>query len=165
MQGWQFLRPRLPLPMSSLSSKLSDAIKDAMRAKNQEALSVLRSLKAAVMNAAIEKGGAGSELDDAEAIAVVRKQLKQREESARTFREGNREELAAKEDAEAALLAQFLPAPLDAATLAALIDTAIAETGATGKAGMGAVMKRVAAQAEGRVDGKTLSQAVAARLA
>jgi uncharacterized protein YqeY len=116
------------------------------------------------MNAAIEKGGAGSALDDAEALAVVRKQVKQREESARTYREGGRPELAEKEEAEIRILSTFLPAALGEAELAALIEAAIAETGATGKAQMGAVMKAASAAAAGRVDGKTLSQAVAARL-
>lgn len=150
--------------MSSLTSQVADAIKDAMRARDQDALAVLRALKAALMNAAIEKGGAGTELDDAEAIAVVRKQSKQREESARTYREGGRIELAEREEAEIVALGKFLPAAMSEAEIAALVDAAIAETGATGKAQMGAVMKLVSAKAAGRADGKTLSQAVSSRL-
>ena len=150
--------------MSDFTNRIADAIKEAMKARDQDSLTVLRGLKSALMNAAIEKGGAGSALDDAEALAVVRKQVKQREESARTYREGGRPELADKEEAEIRVLSTFLPAALGEAELAALIEAAIAETGATGKAQMGAVMKAASAAAAGRVDGKTLSQAVAARL-
>lgn len=150
--------------MSSLISQVADAIKEAMKARDADALNVLRALKSALMNAAIEKGGAGTELEDSEAVAVVRKQLKQREESARTYREGGREELAAREEAEIVLLQKFLPAGLSAAEIAALVEEAVAETGATGKAQMGPVMKAVTAKAAGRADGKALSQAVAARL-
>lgn len=151
--------------MSLLITQVADAIKDAMRARDQDALAVLRALKAALMNAAIEKGGAGTELDEAESIAVVRKQTKQREESARSYREAGRLELADREEAEIMILGKFLPAGLSDAEIAVLVDAAIAETGATGKAQMGAVMKWVSAKAAGRADGKTLSQAVAARLA
>lgn len=150
--------------MSTLAQQISDGIKDAMWAKDSTALTALRALKTAIMNATIEKSGAGGELPDADQLAVVRKQLKQRQDAIESFVSGGREDLAEKERAEVAILEKFLPAQLSAAEVDALVDGVIAETGATGKAQMGAVMKLVQERAAGRADGKALSQAVAKRL-
>ena len=150
--------------MDSLQNRVNAAITAAMKARDAAALTPLRALKTALMNAAIEKGGAGSTLDEPEAQAVIRRQIKQREDAAANFRDGGRPELAANEESEIVLLRTFLPAPLDEAALAALIDQAIAETGATSKADLGKVMKAATALADGRADGRTLSQAIAARL-
>lgn len=150
--------------MSTFAERIQEEIKTAMKAKDAGRLMVLRALKTALTNAAIEKGNLTAVLDDSEALAVVRKQLKQREDSASQFDAANRPELAAKEREEIAILQAFLPAALSADELTALVDAAIAETGATGKADMGKVMKLVQERAEGRADGKTLSQEVAKRL-
>ena len=149
----------------TIPEQIDSNIKDAMRAKAAEKLSVLRLLKAAIQNAAIEKGGQAGVLDDVEATAIIRKQVKQRQDSIASFETGGRAELADKERAEIIILQTYLPQALPPEELARLIDEAIAETGATGKAQMGAVMKALQPKVAGRADGKTLSQEVQRRLA
>ena len=145
----------------TISERLEQDIKEAMRARQADRLSVLRMLKSALMNAAIEAGGGPQgKLGDTEATAVIRKQVKQRQDSVESFRQAGREEQAAREATEIELLNAYLPQALDAAALDALIDEAIRETGATTKAQMGAVMKALQPKVAGRADGKTLSQAV-----
>lgn len=143
-----------------IQDQIDNDIKDAMRAKAAEKLSVLRLLKSALKNASIEKGGAEAKLDDPESMAVIRKQVKQRQDSVEGFEKGGRPELAAKEKAEMEMLNTYLPKAMSESDLDALVADSIAETGATSKAQMGAVMKVATAKAAGRVDGKTLSQAV-----
>jgi len=140
-------------------------LKEAMKAKQAERLGVLRMLKAALKNVAIEKGGAAAVLDDAESTAVIRKQVKQRQDSIESFTKGGRPELAAKEQAEMEILNTYLPKAISADDLAALVKEAIAEAGATSKAQMGAVMKIASAKAAGRTDGKALSMEVQRQLA
>jgi uncharacterized protein len=144
----------------SLQSQVDNDIKDAMRARETVRLNALRLLKSAMKNAAIEKGGAETTLDDAEASAVIRKQIKQRHDAIEGFEKGDRPELAAAERAEIEVLSAYLPAALSTDEVTALAREAIAEAGATSKQQMGAVMKIATAKAAGRVDGKTLSQAV-----
>jgi uncharacterized protein len=144
----------------TLQSQVDNDIKDAMRARETVRLSALRMLKSAIKNAAIEKGGAESVLDDAEATAVIRKQIKQRQDAIEGFEKGGRPELAAAERAEIEILSGYLPAALSPDEVIALAKDAIAEAGATSKQQMGAVMKIATAKAVGRVDGKTLSLAV-----
>lgn len=139
-------------------------LKEAMKAREAERLAVLRMLKSALKNAAIEKGGADAVLDDAEALAVVRKQVKQRHDSVEGFEKGGRPELAAKEKVEIEILNAYLPKQLSGEELTALVQAAIVETGATSKAQMGAVMKAAQAKAAGRTDGKALSQEVQKQL-
>lgn len=135
-------------------------LKEAMKARETNRLAVLRMLKSAMKNAAIEKGGADATLDDAEAMAIIRRQVKQRQDSVESFDKGGRPELAAKEKAEIEVLTAYLPKQLSAEELTVLVQAAIVEAGATSKAQMGAVMKIAQAKAAGRVDGKTLSQEV-----
>lgn len=148
----------------SLQTQVSDDIKDAMRAKETVKLGVLRMLKSALMNAAIEKGGAGTELDDTEAGAVIRKEVKKRQDSVESFEKAGRVELADKEKAEIEILSTYLPKALSAEEVAALVRDAISEAGATSRQQMGAVMKIASAKAAGRVDGKTLSAEVQKQL-
>ena len=148
----------------SIAEQIDHDIKDAMKTKQADKLSVLRMLKAAVKNAAIEKGGMSAVLDDTEATAIVRKQVKQRQDAVESFTKGDRPELADKERAEIEMLNAYLPKALSTDELNALIDEAIKETGATGKAQMGTVMKAVQPKVAGRADGKTLSQLVQQRL-
>ncbi|MFQ3577607.1 MAG: GatB/YqeY domain-containing protein [Verrucomicrobiia bacterium] len=148
----------------SLATHIDEEIKNAMRAKESDKLSLLRMLKAAVKNAAIEKGGADAHLEDAEVVAVVRKLVKQREDSVASFEKGGRPELAAKERAEIAILSTYLPTPLTDAEVEALLDEAISEVGGADKSKMGAIMKVANAKAAGRVDGRTLSAALQKRL-
>jgi len=151
--------------MSETAARIPEDLKAAMKAKDTTALNALRALKTALTNAAIEKGGLGTALEENEVLAAVRKQLKQRQDSIEQFEKAGRTELAATEKAEIAVLERYLPAALSADEIAALIDAAIAETGATGKADMGKVMKIVQERAAGRADGKTLSQEILKRLA
>ena len=144
----------------TLQSQVDNDIKDAMRARETVRLNALRMLKSAMKNAAIEKGGAESTLDDAEASAVIRKQIKQRHDAIEGFEKGDRPELAATERAEIEVLSAYLPAALSTDEVTTLAREAITEAGATSKQQMGAVMKIATAKAAGRVDGKTLSQAV-----
>ena len=150
--------------MSTFNEKLANDLKDAMRAKDTVAMSSLRALKSAIKYAAVEKLGADGELSDTDALAVVRKQLKQRRDSVEQFTAGNRADLAEKELAEIAILERYLPAAMGEAEVQQLVDTVIAELGATGKQQMGQVMKVLQERSAGRADGKALSQAVGARL-
>jgi hypothetical protein len=149
----------------TIQQRIDSDMKDAMRAKDASKLSVLRMLKSAVKNAAIEKGGATAELDDAEATQVIRKQVKQRQDSIESFETGGRPDLAAKEKEELAVLNAYLPQAMNADELAAAVRETIAETGATSRAQMGAVMKALQTKLAGRADGKTLSQEVQRQLA
>jgi uncharacterized protein len=144
----------------TIQEKIDADLREAMRSKDAERLSVLRMVKSALMNAAIEMQGARAQLPDPDAIAVIRKQVKQREDSIEGFEKGGRPELAAKERREIGFLTEYLPNPLTENELQQLVKGAIAEVGATSKAQMGAVMKVATQKAGGRVDGRTLSQAV-----
>jgi len=112
------------------------------------------------MNMAIEKHGAGGKLGDLDALNVIRKQVKQRQESVQGFEKGGRPDLAEKERKEIEYLAEYLPAPLAESEIQQLVKEAIEEVGATSKAQMGAVMKVATEKAAGRVEGKILSQSV-----
>ena len=136
--------------MSDTAARIPEDIKNAMRAKDTNALNALRALKSALTNAAIEKGGLGTELDESEVLAVVRKQLKQRVDACEQFEKGGRPELAATEKTEIEILSRYLPAALTEEQLVAIIEQAVTETGAKGKADMGKVMKRSQELAEGR---------------
>ncbi len=144
----------------TLQAQVDNDIKEAMRAKDMPRLNTLRMLKAALKNASIEKGGADAVLDDPEAAVVIRKQIKQRQDSIEGFEKGGRPELAAAEAAEIEVLSAYLPKGLSAGEVEALVKEAIAEAGATSRQQMGAVMKIVTAKAAGRADGRTLSAEV-----
>jgi uncharacterized protein len=144
----------------TMQEQIDADLKDAMRARDAERLSVLRMAKAALMNAAIEKRGVAGGFGDAEAVGVIRKQVKQRRDSIESFEKGGRPELAAKERKEIEVLTEYLPKPLGEEEIDRLVKEAIAEAGATSKAQMGAVMKIATEKAAGRVEGKQLSQAV-----
>ena len=140
-----------------LAQKIDEDIKTAMKEKAAERLSVLRMLKSAVKYAAIEKHGAAGAPTEDEVIAVVRKEIKKRHDSIESYSKAGREDLAAKEKNEAAVLEKYLPAALSADEAEKLVKDAIAEAGATSKKQMGAVMKIAQAKSAGRVDNKTLS--------
>src|SRR5438552_7551036 len=146
----------------TLTERIDADLKDAMRAKEAGKLSVLRGLKSALKYAAIEKANAA--LDETAAVQVIRKQVKQRQDSIESFEKGGRPELAAKEKEELEILNSYLPKGLSADELSALVRETIAEVGATSKAQMGAVMKALQARVAGRADGKTLSQEVQKQL-
>jgi len=146
----------------TLQERIDSDLKNAMRAKDAGKLAVLRMLKSAVKYAAIEKPD--GVLDDATATQVIRKQVKQRQDSIESFEKGGRPELAAKEKEEMEILNGYLPKAMSAEELSALVRDSIAEVGATSKAQMGAVMKALQAKAAGRADGKTLSAEVQKQL-
>ncbi len=135
-----------------------------MREKNATKLGVLRLLKAALMNAAIEKSGAQGELNDADTTQVIRKQVKQRQDSIESFEKGGRAELAAKEREELSILQSYLPQAMSADEISKVVRETITEVGATSKAQMGVVMKALQAKVAGRADGKTLSAEVQRQL-
>lgn len=148
----------------TLTDQIDTDLKQAMRDRQAEKLAVLRLLKSAIKYAAIEKHGQSGQLSDPDAVVVIRKQVKQRQDSIEGFLKGGRPEAAEKEQAEMEVLNAYLPKALSKEELDALVDEAITETGATTKAQMGLVMKALQEKVAGRADGKTLSQAVQARL-
>jgi len=148
----------------ALQKRIDEDLIAAMRAKDSARLGVLRMLKAALKNAAIDKARAEGELEDSEAIAVVRKQVKQRQDSIESFEKGGRSELAEKERAEIAVLNSYLPQAMSGEELKRIVAETIAETGATSRAQMGVVMKALQQKVAGRADGKTLSAEVQRQL-
>ena len=148
----------------NLSERVDSDLKTAMREKNATKLAVLRMLKAAIMNAAIEKSGAQGKLNDADATQVIRKQVKQRQDSIESFEKGGRAELAAKEKEELSILQSYLPQQMSTDEISKVVRETIAEVSATSKQQMGAVMKAVQAKVAGRADGKTLSAEVQKQL-
>jgi hypothetical protein len=149
----------------SLTARIDEDIKAAMKAKEADKLGALRMLKSSLKYAVIEKGAANeAALSDADVVSVVRKRIKQCQDAIEGFVRGGRAEQADKEKAEVALLEAYLPAALPADELASLVRAAIAETGAMGKAQMGAVMKVVMAKASGRAEGKAVNAEVLKQL-
>jgi uncharacterized protein YqeY len=148
----------------TLQERVDSDLKEAMRAKDATKLGVLRMLKSALKYAAIAKSDAEAELSDAEAVQVIRKQAKQRQDSIESFEKGGRAELADKEKEELAILNTYLPQAMNVDELAKVVRETIAELGATSKAQMGAVMKALQAKVGGRADGKTLSSEVQKQL-
>ena len=148
----------------TVQEQIDSDLKDAMRAKDAARLGVLRMLKSAIKYSAIEKAGADGQLDDTEAAQVIRKQVKQRQDSIESFEKGGRPELAAKEKDELAILNAYLPKGLAADELSKIVRETIGELGATSRAQMGAVMKALQGKVAGRADGKTLSQEVQRQL-
>jgi uncharacterized protein YqeY len=147
----------------SLAERIQKDLVDAMRAKDELRLSVLRGIKAAIKHKEVEKIRA---LDDAESILILQTLVKQRKESIEQFTKGNRPELAEKETKELAILETYLPASASNDEMNAAIDKAIGETGANSMKQMGAVVKTAKLALEGKsVDGKALSDLVRERLA
>jgi len=148
----------------TLLERVDSDLKEAMRAKDTTKLGVLRMLKSALKYAAIAKSDAEAQLNDAEAVQVIRKQGKQRQDSIESFEKAGRAELAEKEKQELSILNGYLPQAMSADEVSKLVRETIVETGATSRAQMGAVMKALQAKAAGRVDGKALSAEVQKQL-
>jgi uncharacterized protein len=145
-----------------LTTKIDADMKDAMRAREVTRLSTLRMLKSALGYTKMEKKQ--DTLTDADVIAVIKKQIKQRQDAIEGFQKGNRGDLVAKETAELAVLKAYMPAELSPAELEQIVSATITELGATTKADMGKVMKAVQEKAAGRADNRAISQLVSARL-
>ncbi|HEX9778189.1 MAG TPA: GatB/YqeY domain-containing protein [Geopsychrobacteraceae bacterium] len=146
----------------SLKELLTTHMKEAMKARQTERLGTIRQLRSAIKNKEI---ALGRELDDQAVIAVISTQVKQRRESAQMYRENDRPELADKEEAELAILQDYLPTQLGEAELREIVAAVIAEVGATSPGDMGKVMPLVMAKTRGAADGKLVNQLVRELLA
>jgi uncharacterized protein YqeY len=141
----------------TLKEQLNNAMKAAMKARDNLRLSAVRMVRAAVTNREID---ARTELDDQAVIDVISTMAKQRRESIRMYREGNRPELAEKEELELAILLEFLPAQLSPDEIDTLVRQVISELEAHGAKEMGRVMKAVTPLTAGKADGKVVNDAV-----
>lgn len=147
--------------MSELKSRITADMKSAMRAGDKDRLGVIRLLTAAIKQREVDER---IELDDAQVTAVIEKMVKQRRDSVAQYTEGGRPELAAAEQAEIEILADYLPEQLDEAEIAKLIDEAIAATGAEGMKDMGKVMGTLKPKLAGRADMGAVSAQIKAKL-
>jgi len=143
--------------MAHFQERLSEDLKDAMRARDERRRDTIRMLTAALKNAQI---AAMRPLSEAEAEAVLVAQVKQRRDSIESFRAAGREDLAAKEESELAILAAYMPAPPTDQELSAAIHEAITATGATSLRDMAGVVRLVLERYPGRVDGKEVAARV-----
>ena len=147
--------------MSALKEQLTAAMKDAMRAKDKARLGVFRMALAAIKQIEVDER---IEPDDERVLALLDKLIKQRKDSATQYRDANRADLAEVEEAEMAVLQEFLPEPLTDSEIEALIDETIASTGAAGMQDMGKVMGILKPQLQGRADMGAASGKVRAKL-
>ncbi|ORI68842.1 GatB/YqeY domain-containing protein [Leuconostoc mesenteroides] len=141
----------------SLLEELNNDIKQAMKDKNKDVLSVIRMVKSTVMN---EQINLGHDLTKEEELTVLSREVKQRQDSLTEFEKGNREDLAAGIRAELAILAKYLPEPLSDDKVIELVKDAIQKTGATSTKDMGKVMAIVTPQVKGKADGKFVANQV-----
>ena len=141
----------------TLTERIESAMRDAMRARDERRTLTLRSAMAAAHNQRI---ALGRDLTDEEVADVLSKQVKQRRESIEIYRDAGREDRAVAEEAEAAILAEYLPEQLSEAEIEALVRSAIAETGAADPKEMGRVMAQVVPRTKGRADGRVVSEIV-----
>ena len=146
----------------ALKEQLDADLKAAMRDKDALRLSVVRMLKSAVKYREIELM---KPLDDAGVLVVIGSEIKRRRDSVEQYRAGNRQDLVEKEEAEIRILQGYLPQQLTEDELRAKVDAAVASVGAKGPKDMGAVMKALLPEVQGRAEGKTVSEMVKARLA
>ena len=147
----------------TLKDRIVTDLTAAMKAKDADRLAVLRMLKAKMMEAEVaqrEKKGIGYVLEDPDAQAVIAAYAKQRRDSIDAYRQGGRADLAAKEEAELALIQQYLPAQLSEDQIRTIVGDAIKESGAASAKDMGAVMKIVMPKVRGVSDGKVVNQIV-----
>jgi len=146
----------------ALREKLDEDLKSAMRAKDSLRMNTVRGLKSAIKYREIELM---KPLDDAAILGVVATEIKRRRDSVDQYKAGNRVDLADKEEAELRILQEFLPQQLSLAEVEAKVDEVIGRVGAKGPKDMGAVMKALLPDVQGRADGKVVSELVKQRLA
>ncbi len=149
------------MPASALKTRISDAVKDAMRAKDKARLGVLRMVMAEFKRIEVDER---IELDDARVLAVLDKMVKQRKDSAQQYLDAGRTELADQEQYEIGQIQEFLPSPLSDAELDSLIDQALADSGATDMRAMGQAMALLKPQVQGRADMGDVSKRLKAKL-
>ena len=147
----------------SLLNSLSDELKAAMRAKDSLKLEALRAIKSAVLLAKTATAG-DNDLTEEEEIKLLQKLVKQRKDSAVIFKEQNRDDLASPEEAQAEVIAQFLPEQLSHQDIEQIVDEIVAKTGAQGMKDMGKVMGMASKEMAGKADGKTISTIVKQKL-
>jgi uncharacterized protein YqeY len=143
--------------MGTLSEQIRSDMTSAMKAQEKDRLSTLRMLQSAIKN---EQINIGHELSDEEAMTVIRKAVKQRQDSIEQYTKGNRPELAEKERVEMELLKAYLPPELTEEEIESGVREIVASTGAQSKKDMGKVMKEATARYKGRVDGKKIQEIV-----
>jgi len=148
--------------MSALKTKIMNDIKAAMKAKDMQKLSVLRMLTAAIKQREVDER---IELDDTSILNIIEKMIKQRKEAVKQYQEAGRDELADKENYEISVISLYLPEPLSAAELDALITTAIQDAGAESMRDMGKVMAILKEKAQGRADMSEVSKIIKEKLA
>ena len=144
-----------------LRDRVAEEMRTAMKAREQARVAALRMLMTAVKNAEVEKL---HELSDDEVLDVIAREAKRRRESIEAFEKGGRTDLVEKETAELRVLESYLPEKLSDDELAAIVDQAVAETGATSPKQMGEVMKALMPKIRGRADGAQVSALVKAKL-
>jgi uncharacterized protein YqeY len=147
--------------VSSLKNTLTEAMKDAMRAKQKFRLGVIRMVLAEIKRVEVDER---IDVDDARCLAIIDKMSKQRRDAANQFVDGGRQDLADTELAEVEILKEFLPAQLSDDEIMSLINQAISDTGASGPQGMGQVMGQLKPKVQGRADMQVVSKLVKDRL-
>lgn len=147
----------------TLADQLQSDLKAAMKARDTRSVATLRMLLAAVKNVRVSAGHSG-EVTDAEVTDVLTREAKRRTEAADAYRQAGRDDLADNELAELEVIRRYLPEPLDEAELRAIVDEAVASTGASGPGDLGKVMSAVMPQVKGRADGKQVNALVRERL-
>jgi uncharacterized protein YqeY len=145
----------------SLKEQITDAMKTAMRAKEKERLGAIRLIQSEIKRIEVDER---IEVDDARLLAILDKMVKQRRDSISQFEDAGRQELADKEQREIEIIQAFLPTPLNEQELAAMIDDAIATTGAESMKDMGKVMGIIKPQIQGRADAGAVSGMIKAKL-
>jgi len=143
--------------MGKLTEQIRADLTESMKARTAERTSTLRMLQAAIKN---EQINVGHELSDEEAMSVIRKGIKQRQDSVEQYQKGNLPELAAKEQSEIEILKTYMPPELSQSELESGLREIIASTGAQSKKDMGKVMKEATARYKGRADGKKIQEIV-----
>jgi len=143
--------------VSQLKQTLSDTIKTSMKARELERVKVLRNVQAVIKQIEIDRQ---TELDDAQVLEVLQKQLKQRQESLTIFTENSRDDLAAKEQFEIDIINEFMPKQMSDDEISALVNAEIAEQGATSMRDMGSVMGVLKNKTAGRADPALISKLV-----
>ena len=146
----------------TLTETIKAAMKAAMKARDKDRLGTIRLIQAEFKRIEVDER---IEVDDARALAVLDKMVKQRRDSAQQYKDAGRDELEAQENAEIAILQEFMPAQLSEEELIAMVDEAIAASGATGMQAMGPVMGQLKPQLQGRADMGAVSKLVKDRLA
>ena len=147
----------------TIFEQVNEDIKAAMKAKAKDKLDALRGVKSALLLAATEKGGGGN-VDDATALKIIQKLVKQRKDSAAIFREQNRADLAEPEELQADIIEAYLPKQMGLEEVQAEVAATVEQVGASGMKDMGKVMGMLNKKLAGKVDGKMLADAVKAAL-